>query len=244
MQLEILQSGVIHIFVGKEKMQFSIHRALEGSFPDSALQPSMIEDVDEVVFACCCEFVYSGDYYVPSPTSNLLGSDTGQPRTEEVSSQPKLGRWDARNLIRNIFHPMTLPRIYGYLLEKLDQAPRAEAAENSATDHRYSYANVFMCHAEINRFAYNADWTSLRVLSLHRLIQSLEHFELSKDRTREIIGLLQFCFEDKGQIEDMQTVLRDYVVWNVEVMMQDTDFSKLLERVPSLQKAVFRSMWN
>jgi hypothetical protein len=164
-------------------MQFSIHRALEGSFPDSALQPSMIEDVDEVVFACCCEFVYSSDYSVPSPTSNLLGSDTGQPRTEEVSSQQNLGRWDPWTLVHNIFHPMTLPRIYGYLLEKLDQAPRAEVTKNSAIDHRHSYANALMCHAGINRFAYNTDWTSLRVLSIHRLIQSLEHFKLSKDRT-------------------------------------------------------------
>lgn len=137
---------------------------------------------------------------------------------------------------------MTLPRIYGYLLEKVDQAPRAEVADNSAIDHRYSYVNVFMCHAEINRFAYNTDWTSLRVLSIYRLIESLEHCKLSKDRTGEIVGLLQFCFEDRGKIEDLQDVLRDYVVWNVEVMMQDTDFSKLLERVPSLQKAVFRSM--
>jgi hypothetical protein len=57
---------------------------------------------------------------------------------------------------------MTLPRIYGHLLEKLDQAPQAEVAEDSAIDHRHSYANVFMCHAEINRFAYNTDWTHLR----------------------------------------------------------------------------------
>jgi hypothetical protein len=126
--------------------------------------------------------VYSSDYSVLSPTSNLLGIDTRQPRTEEVSSQQNLGRWDPWNLIRNIFHPMTLPRIYGHLLEKLDQVPRAEVAEISAIDHRHSYANVFMCHAELNRFAYNTDWSSLRVLSIHRLIQSLEHFKLSKDR--------------------------------------------------------------
>jgi hypothetical protein len=139
---------------------------------------------------------------------------------------------------------MTLPRIYGHLLEQLDQPPRAEVAENSIIDHRHSYVNVFICHAEIHRFAYNTDWTSLRVLSIHRLIQSLEHFELSKDRTRDIVGLLQFCFEDSERIEDVQDLLRDYIVWNVEVMMQDTDFSKLLERVPSLEKAVFHSMWN
>ena len=41
----------------------------------------------------------------------------------------------------------------------------------------------------------------------------------------------------------MKVLLQHYAVWNVEVMMQDTDFSKLLERIPSLEKAVFRSMW-
>jgi hypothetical protein len=41
----------------------------------------------------------------------------------------------------------------------------------------------------------------------------------------------------------MHSVLRDYIVWNVEIMMQDAGFQKLLERNPSLEKEVFRSMW-
>jgi hypothetical protein len=52
---------------------------------------------------------------------------------------------------------MTLPRIYRHLLEQADQTLRAHVAENSAIDHRHSYTNVFMCHAKINRFAYNTD---------------------------------------------------------------------------------------
>ncbi|KAJ5201326.1 hypothetical protein N7449_004246 [Penicillium cf. viridicatum] len=71
----------------------------------------MIEDIDEIVFACCCESVYSSDYSILSPTLNLLGSDTRQPRTEE----------DPRNLICNIFYPITLPRTYWKSLTRLHE---------------------------------------------------------------------------------------------------------------------------
>ena len=86
-----MQPGVIHVLVGKEKKRFSIHKALEGSFPASALVASAIEDDDKAVFARCCEFVYTGDYSVPSPTSNPSGRDAGKSHSEEVFSRQDLG---------------------------------------------------------------------------------------------------------------------------------------------------------
>jgi hypothetical protein len=44
-------------------------------------------------------------------------------------------------------------------------------------------------------------------------------------------------------MENMQDILRDYAVWNLEILMQDAEFDQLLDRVPSLEKAIFRSMW-
>ena len=91
-----------------------------------------------------------------------------------------------------IFHPMTLPRTYGHLLEQAVQTSRAHVAEDSTIDHRYSYVDVFLCYAGIYRFAYRTDWSPLWSLSLYRLIQSLEIFELSKDRTGDIVRLWNF----------------------------------------------------
>jgi hypothetical protein len=50
-------------------------------------------------------------------------------------------------------------------------------------------------------------------------------------------------FEDSEYMENMQDILRDYAAWNVEILMQNADFQRLLNRVPPLEKAIFRSMW-
>ncbi|KAJ5287761.1 hypothetical protein N7478_003447 [Penicillium angulare] len=71
--IRILQSGVIHVLVRKSRRRFSIHRALESPFPDSALQPSILQNINKVIFARCCKFVYSGDYLI-SPSTNPSGT--------------------------------------------------------------------------------------------------------------------------------------------------------------------------
>lgn len=74
--------------LGKKK-GFLYHRALENSFPERALQPSNLEDIDELVFTRCCEFVYSGDYSVQLPTLDLW-------RVMPSSAAPKmyLSSWE------------------------------------------------------------------------------------------------------------------------------------------------------
>ncbi|KAE8136332.1 hypothetical protein BDV38DRAFT_272155 [Aspergillus pseudotamarii] len=38
-------------------------------------------------------------------------------------------------------------------------------------------------------------------------------------------------------------IFQDYTAWNIEILMRNTNFRELLDRVPSLEKAIFRSMW-
>lgn len=56
------------------------------------LQPPISEEVDEVVFGRCCEFVYSGDCSVPLPVSNPSESDGGQPSSNKTLSQQPVER--------------------------------------------------------------------------------------------------------------------------------------------------------
>lgn len=55
------------------------------------------------------------------------------------------------------------------------------------------------------------------------------------------MALMKFIFEetDGEDMGNMDTVLRDYALWNVETLMQDVDFRYLLDRVPSLEKGIF-----
>jgi hypothetical protein len=101
---------------------------------------------------------------------------------------------------------------------------------------------VFLSHAEDYRFAYAMDWDSLCALSLYRLIRSLASFTLFEERTGDIVKLLKFVFEENEDMHDMRDVLIHYAAWNVEILMRDADFPKLIDRVPSLEKAIFRAM--
>lgn len=75
-------------------------------------------------------------FHLPHQT---LGEEMlGSLALKDVISRQGLGRWDPRNLMKNIFHPMTLPRIYGHLLEQADQSLRAHVAEDSIIGHRDS----------------------------------------------------------------------------------------------------------
>jgi hypothetical protein len=55
---------------------------------------------------------------------------------------------------------------------------------------------------------------------------------------------MKFIFEesDSEDVGNIKIMLRDYTLWNVETLMQDVDFQHLLDRVPSLEKAIFRIM--
>ncbi|CAK40082.1 uncharacterized protein BO96DRAFT_325499 [Aspergillus niger CBS 101883] len=46
-----------------------------------------------------------------------------------------------------------------------------------------------------------------------------------------------------ASLHDRSLYWLHYIVWNVEILMRDADFRQLLDRVPTLEKAVFRSMW-
>jgi hypothetical protein len=102
---------------------------------------------------------------------------------------------------------------------------------------------VFQTHAEIHRFGVRTGWLSLIVLSFYRLLRLLEKFTLFEERTGDIVQLLVFVFEDSEYMKNLEILLRDYMVWNVEILMRNPDFRSFLERNSSLEQTVFRSMW-
>jgi hypothetical protein len=239
----ILQSGIVEFVIGKDRRRFQIHAALAGSFPKEILQPSLNHEIDEVVFGRCCDFVYSGSYTVPEPISSPSGSNGDQLSNSKAIPQRSVGRWNPVNLTKNAFHPKKLPNIYDLILEQLDQKIVYDDLEVPNKDPAVSYADVFLSHAQVYRLGHRTDWVSLCALSLYRLTRSLARFTLFEERTGDIVGLLRFVFEESEDMKNMQDILLDYAAWNIEILMCDADFPQLLERVPSLEKAIFRSMW-
>jgi hypothetical protein len=75
------------LFVGENWKLFSIYKVLKNSFSREALEPAMLESVDEEVFGRCCEYMYSEDYSVPSPTSDPSVNDDLRPKYRETQCQ-------------------------------------------------------------------------------------------------------------------------------------------------------------
>nr|XP_001393306.2 hypothetical protein ANI_1_2602074 [Aspergillus niger CBS 513.88] len=239
----IMQSKIKEFTIGKDRKRFQIHMAVACLFPEEILRSPTHLEMDEIVFGRCCEFVYSGDYSVPLPNSSHSGSPVDQPGNSNGIFQEIELRLNPTNLTENIFHPTRASQPHAPYVERCDPVPWYEAGVPLNTDPAVDYSAVFLSHAEIVRFSSRTNWASLHDRSLYWLVRSLARFQLFKERTRDIVALLRFVFEESECIEDVQTVLQHYIVWNVEILMRDADFRQLLDRVPTLEKAVFRSMW-
>lgn len=203
----------------------------------------MIESIDEEVFGRCCESVYSGDYSAPCPVPQSSGNGTPQPENRETQCQEEANRWDSSSLNWNLFHPKGLLLNYDILLAKIGHTPRSGSEKDLSNDPFTSYAAVFLSHAEIHRFGVRTGWLSLIVVYFYRLLRLLENFTLFEERTGDIIQLLVFVFEDIEYMGTLKIMLRDYMVWNVEILMRNADFKSFLGRNLSLEQTVFRSMW-
>lgn len=211
-----------------------------------ALEPAMMKGLDEETFSRCCEYVYAGDYSDPCPLPEPQENDILQPEDpEDHETQCHQGEklWDPSSLDWNIFHPKGLSLNYDILLAKLGHTMRPEPKKDFNNDPNTSYAAVFLSHAEIHRFAARTGWLSLNVLSFYRLLRLLENFTLFEERVDDIVQLLVFTFEESEHLVNLENMLRDYMVWNVEVLMRNADFKSFLERNSSLEQTVFRSMW-
>lgn len=203
----------------------------------------MIKVVDEEVFGRCFEFVYSGDYSVPPPITESSKNDDPQGKSIETRMQKAAKRWNPSLLTGNVFSPKGLSRNYDRLLRKLDHPPRSKSVKELNNDSFTSYAAVFLSHAEIYRFGIRTGWRSLIALSVHRLLHLLKGFTLFEERTGDVVQLLKSVFEDSEDMIHLETLLLDYIVWNVEMMMRNDGFRDFLERNPMLEQTVFRAMW-
>lgn len=75
---------------------------------------------------------------------------------------------------------------------------------------------------------------------MKRKIYDLVGIMIRWDRPNpEGVGLAR----EDGYMENLENMLRDYMVWNVEILMRNADFKSFLGRNLSLEQTVFRSMW-
>ena len=94
------------------------------------------------------------------------------------------------------------------------------------------YADVFLSHAQLYVFAEKYDIQTLRTLALKNLQNVLAIFTLYKERTGDIITLLEYIYENTREpidgIEDLRTLLTHYVGYEMDMLMKDESFRDLM----------------
>ena len=104
--------------------------------------------------------------------------------------------------------------------------PRPNQAPNE------DYTEVFLSHARVYVFAEEYDIQSLKALALDELHGTLQNFDLHAERTGDIIALLRYVYTNTGEsadeVEDMRTVLKHYVGFEMDILMKDNDFGDLM----------------
>ena len=104
--------------------------------------------------------------------------------------------------------------------------PRPNQASNE------DYTEVFLSHARVYVFAEEYDIQLLKALALDELHATLQNFNLYPERTGDIISLLRYIYANTGEIvdgvEDIRTVLKHYVGFEMYTLMKDNDFGYLM----------------
>ncbi len=104
--------------------------------------------------------------------------------------------------------------------------PRPNQASNE------DYTEVFLSHARLYVFAEEYDIQSLKALALDELHGTLQNFYLYPERTGDIIALLRYVYANTGEpldgVEDMRTVLKHYVGFEMDDLMKGKGFGDLM----------------
>ncbi|KAL8884425.1 MAG: hypothetical protein Q9192_006848 [Flavoplaca navasiana] len=94
------------------------------------------------------------------------------------------------------------------------------------------YTDVFLSHAQLYVFAEKYDIQTLKILALENLQTTLAIFTLYQGRTGDIITLLRYAYsntsEPSDDAEDLRTLLRDYVGYEMDTLMKDDEFRELM----------------
>ena len=94
------------------------------------------------------------------------------------------------------------------------------------------YSEVFLSHAQLYVFAEKYDIQNLKMLALDNLQNVLTVYTLYEERTGDIVTLLRYIYENTGEpvegTEDMRTLLRLYMGYEMDTLMKDAGFRNVM----------------
>lgn len=160
-------------------------------------------------------------------------------RREHSRGLTKSTKWEKKGIKRGYIRTGTLSASRRVLKEsfiKRSPSVRKEAISICPPRHNQAsnedYTEVFLSHARVYVFAEKYDIQLLKALALDELHGTLQNFDLHPERTGDIIALLRYSYANTGEtadgVEDMRTILRHYVAFEMDTLMKDNDFGDLM----------------
>ena len=204
------------------EFQIDLPRADSGSLEGQEVEERYLEEL-----VPAAEVPYPEDLAVEVPyPEEVAAGESVEAAPDEVfytdsgaSSPPRRGRRALKESF--IRRKPTVPR------ETLSSCPpRPNQAPNE------DYTEVFLSHARVYVFAEKYDIQSLKALALDELHGTLENFDLYAERTGDIIALIRYVYANTGEpvdgVEDMRTVLKHYLGFEMHTLMKDKEFGELM----------------
>jgi hypothetical protein len=179
--------------------------------------------MDEPTFELCCEFVYTGDFFVPEPfLSTVIGY--AKASTSGTIISPYSGMRMAQN-----YPPISVQQFPPFSCGDIEFGISCDdTLLNIYLDEICN--ELLLNHARLYRLAVKSGWTSLSAAVLQRLTIALACFTRSEERIYNIAELLHFvCDGDTENADSLHHLLRAYVAWKVSTPQPDLGFQRFLE---------------
>lgn len=171
--------------------------------------------------------------YVPEPPSaeSPREAEVDEPPADLPSESSKVNKWSkwgkkskaSRQELKETF----IKRKHTVRREVISIAPtRANRLSNE------NYTEVFLSHARLYVFAEKYDIQLLAMLALENLHDTLALYTLYRERTRDIVDLLRYVYANTSEqpkgCENMRTLLKDYVGYEMKTLMTSKKFKALI----------------
>lgn len=205
--------------------------------------------VETATFDRFLEWMYRGKYSSPTPKDDTSPGDMapGEDKSDLLDifggaaggskKKKKTSTWNQATA-----NPFGAPAHFTSTSESRDRLQQ-EFAERSYIERPTalpdirnesgSYKDVFLCHAQLYRFADEKDIQTLKYLALENLHGCLKHFILNEKRTGDIIALLRYVYQntfpaENSEAEPLRALLKDYIGFEMDTLMKDEDFNALI----------------
>ena len=220
---------------------------MSGGMRETQEQSADLEDVDSATFARFAEYIYCGNYTAANPSTvpyeeNVTHEGMAQLKSPYQSTaapeyqlnpvqDPIIGFLGAKYKKTKVKTStlsrlrLSVPHIIPFPIES-NLAPNNRSTED--------YSEVFLSHARLYVFAETYQIPGLKAIAAQNLDDVLHQFTCYPQRIGDIIGLVEYIYENTPEREQHEEILREvishFVANNLKDLVQSTKFQELLAR--------------